>query len=77
MPPDLTLYRRHHTGQVFAQGLAVPKRQHYPFHHNLADHLLTGEPLVAPLEDSMRVVAILEAAKRSAANGGTLESLDG
>jgi predicted dehydrogenase len=77
MVPDLTLNRRHHTGQIVAQKLALPKREHYLFHWNLADHLLTGEPIVASLDDSVRVVEILEAAARSAANGGTLEVLDG
>ncbi len=77
MPADLTLYRRHASGQIITQKLAVPQRKHYLFHQNIADHLLTGEPLVAPLEHSVRVVAILEAAARSAANGGTLEVLDG
>ena len=77
MVPDLTLYRRHHSGQIVAQKLALPKREHYLFHRNLADHLLTGEPIGAPLEDSVRVVDILEAAARSAAKGGTVEVLDG
>jgi len=77
MVPDLTLHRRHHSGQIVAQKLALPKREHYLFYRNLADHLLTGEPIAAPLEDSVRVVDILEAASRSAAKGGTLEVLDG
>ena len=77
MPSDLTLYVRHASGQIVTQNLAIPKRQHYLFHQNIADHLLSGEPLVAPLEHSVRVVAILEAAAKSAANGGTLEVLDG
>ena len=76
MPPDLTLHRRHHSGQIVTQNLAIPQRRHYLFHQNIADHLLTGEPLAAPLEDSVRVVAILEAAVKSAANGGTMEVLD-
>lgn len=75
MPPDLTLYRRHHTGQVLSQKMAMPIRENYPFHRNLADHLLTGEPLAAPLEDSVKVVAILEAAARSMSKGGTVEVL--
>ncbi len=75
MVPDLTLYHRHHSGQIVAQKLALPEREHYLFHRNLADHLLTGEPIVAPLEDSVRVVEILEAAARSAATGGTAEVL--
>jgi scyllo-inositol 2-dehydrogenase (NADP+) len=75
MPPDLTLYRRHHTGQILSQRIAVPVREHYPFHRNLADHLLTGEPIEAPLEDSVKVVAILETAAQSMARGGTVEVL--
>jgi len=76
MVPDLTVHRRHHSGQIVTQKLALPEKEHYLYHRNLADHLLTGEPIVAPLDDSVRVVGILEAAARSAANGGTVEVLD-
>ena len=77
MPADLTLYRRHTSGQIVTQKLAVPTRSHFGFHRNIADHLLGGEPIAAPLADSIRVVAILEAAARSAARGGAPEVLDG
>lgn len=77
MPPDLTLYSRHDTGQLVPQKLATPQRRHYVFYHNLADHLVFGEPVTAPLEDSVKVVAILEAAARSSAHGGTVEVFDG
>ena len=77
MVPDLTLHRRHHTGQIVPQKLAFPQREHYLFQRNLADHLLTGEPIMAPLADSVRVVEILEAAARSASKGGTVEVIDG
>ena len=73
MPPDLTLHRRHKSGQIVAQKLTLPPRPVYAFHRNLADHLLTGEPIVAPLHQSIRVVAILAAAARSATKGGTVE----
>jgi predicted dehydrogenase len=76
MTPDLTLHRRHSSGQIVTQKLALPERRHFVFHRNLADHLITGEPLEAPLEDSVKVVAILEAAARSAAKGGNVEYLD-
>jgi len=76
MTPDLILCRRHHSGQIVEQKLAIPPRQDFLFHRNLADHLLTGEPLIAPLEQSVRVVAILAAAARSAANDGKFEVLD-
>jgi predicted dehydrogenase len=75
--PDLMLYRRHHTGQIVTQQLAAPERQRFPFHRNLADHLLTGEPIAAPLHQSVKVVGVLEAAARSAENGGTVEAPDG
>ena len=75
MTPELTLHHRERTGELVSRKIAIPKRQDYLFHRNLADHLLIGEPLAAPLEDSIRVVAILEAAARSAARadgGGVL-----
>jgi hypothetical protein len=77
MPPDLTLQRRHRSGDVVVQKLGMPRREDYLFHRNLADHLLTGEPIAAPLKDSVTVVAVLEAAARSAAKGGTVEVLRG
>ena len=75
--PDLTLERRHPSGRIIAQKLAMPPRQHYALYRNLADHLLTGEPIEAPLEHSVMVVAILEAAAKSAGRGGSVEMLDG
>ncbi len=77
MVPHLRLHRRHASGQIVAQTLALPKRQPYLLYRNLADHLLTGEALEAPLEHSVLVVAILEAARRSAAKGGAVEVFDG
>jgi len=77
MPPDLTLYRREASGRIAAQSLALPPRQNFGFHRNIADHLLTGEALAAPVEDSATVVAVLEAAARSLVRGGAEEVLDG
>jgi predicted dehydrogenase len=77
MIPHLTLYQRNNSDQIVARNLAIPKRRHYVLYSNLADHLLFGEPLLTPLEDSVKVVAILETAARSAAKGGTLETLNG
>ena len=73
MTPDLTVFRRHDNGHIISIKPAIPDREHYQFHNNLADHLLLGEPITAPLDDSIKVVTILEAAARSMANGGTLE----
>ncbi len=76
MVPKLTLSRRQASGKMVEQSLAIPDRMTYPFHHNLADHLLTGEPLTVPVEESAQVVAVLEAAATSAEKGGTVEVLD-
>ncbi|HYO41775.1 MAG TPA: Gfo/Idh/MocA family oxidoreductase [Candidatus Limnocylindrales bacterium] len=77
MAPEMLLLRRQRDGQVTAMPMALPPREPFGFHRNLADHLLTGEPLVAPLEDSVKVVAILEAAARSMAKGGSVEVTGG
>ncbi len=76
MIPDLTLSRRHASGQIVEQKMAIPERKDYAFYKNLADHLLTGEPLVSSLNDSVKVVSILETAALSASKGGTVERFD-
>jgi predicted dehydrogenase len=76
MTPDLTLFQRHASGQIVEQKMAIPERKDYAFHKNLADHLLTGEPLVSSLKDSVKVVSILETAALSASKGGTVEPFD-
>jgi predicted dehydrogenase len=73
MPPELNAYRYHHSGEIVRQSLAMPRREHFLFYRNLADHLLTGEPLAATLSDSMKVVAILEAARQSVQTGLPVE----
>jgi len=42
----------------------------FAFHRNLADHLLLGEPLAVEAQSAREVIAVLEAATRSAAEGG-------
>ena len=56
---------------LVAPALPLPARRRFAFHRNLADHLLLGVPLEAPLEDSVQVVNILEAAALSASDGGS------
>jgi predicted dehydrogenase len=73
MIPDLTLFQRHASGRIVEQQMAIPERKDYEFYNNLADHLLTGEPLVSSLKDSVKVVSILETAALSASKGGTVE----
>ena len=76
MTPELRLFSRHSSGQIIQQDMAKPERQPFQFHCNLADHLLLGEPIAAPLKDSVRVVSILEAAVKSAQAGGQTEAID-
>lgn len=75
MPPQIILQRKNRSGGTEVIRPEMPPREDFAFHRNLADHLLTGEPLAAPLSDSIKVVAILEAAARSMANGGRAEVL--
>ncbi len=73
--PHLALRRRHASGRMVEQQLALPERVQHPYHFNLADYLLTGEPLAVSAASSARVVAVLEAAGRSARRGGAMEEL--
>jgi len=73
--PHLALRRRHASGRMVEQQLALPERAQHPYHVNLADYLLTGEPLAVSAASSARVVAVLEAAGRSARHGGAMEEL--
>ena len=73
MGPDISLYHRSLSGDIETIRPALPSRDPAAFHRNLADHLLWGEPLAAPLADSLKVVAILESAVLSMANNGRVE----
>lgn len=76
MTPSLILRRSHSPASMTLQQLALPKAlRQFPFHSNLADHLLTGEPLAVTAQSAARVVAVLEAATRSASRGGNPEAL--
>ena len=76
MPPRLTLRRKDGLSEnMVTQELPLPERSRNPYHTNLADHLLTGDPLAVTAESSARVVAVMEAATRSAQQGGTVEEL--
>jgi len=68
-PADVVVYIRDRAGDIHEQRLALPAGPVYPFHRNLADHLLTGEPLAVTPESSRRNIAIMEAARRSIASG--------
>ena len=69
-PARLSLHRPGPAGGVDVTELALPARARHGFYRNLADHLLLGEPLAVPAADARRNVAVMEAATRSAADGG-------
>ena len=65
-PAVLSLYAP--DGSETTLALAPPPAQ--PFHRELADHLLSGEPMSLTPAGSRRNIAVMQAASRSAADGG-------
>jgi len=51
------------------QMLKVPERRWESYYENVADHLLSGEPLIVTPEAARRVIAVIEAAQKSADSG--------
>jgi hypothetical protein len=62
--------------QVIGQSLPKPPKLIFPFHNNLADHLLLGEPLAVPIQHTARVIAVLETASHSAEQGGRIKKIE-
>lgn len=73
---DLRVRRLQGRERIIEQSLPKPPGLSFPFHHNLVDHLLLGEPLAVPIEHTARVIAVLETAKRSAEHGGCIEKVE-
>ncbi len=74
--PDVYLHRRAAEGQINEEKLALPRPPAFAFHRNLADHLLSGEKLAVLPVSSRRNIAVMEAAKYSAAHDSALVQLD-
>jgi len=74
--PELYVYTREMSGAIHEQHLMLPEEPLYAFHRNLANHLHCGEPLAVPPEESRRNIAVMEAAKLSAARGGEIIALE-
>ena len=66
--PVVTVATRDAYGQMHEQALTLPPAPIHPFHRNLADHLMTGEPLAVDPCFSRRNIAVMEAAAYSAAH---------
>lgn len=74
-PVDFELARYEPNYGLVTSQLPPAPHPGWGFHRNLADHLILGEPLAVEPEQSRDVVAVLEAAHRSGAEGGTLVSI--
>ncbi len=74
-PADLTVARYRPGGGIVTSSVEPASHPGWGFHHNLADHLLLGEPLAVDPIESRNVVAVLEAAHRSAMAGGEVIEL--
>ncbi|MHB8450858.1 MAG: Gfo/Idh/MocA family protein, partial [Mycobacteriales bacterium] len=73
-PAEITLFRPEVNGGVHRTQLALPVPPLAPLHRDLADTVLTGLPGRVRVEQSRRVIALLEAATRSAARDGATET---
>ncbi|MGI9033827.1 MAG: Gfo/Idh/MocA family oxidoreductase [Acidimicrobiales bacterium] len=69
-PASLMVVRSCNGGGLSETTLPPAVEAPFAFHRNLADHLLLGEPLAVTPESVREVTAVLEAATRSAAEGG-------
>jgi predicted dehydrogenase len=65
-PPLLDL----HGADGSVTRLATPPAPPYAFHHELADRLRLGLPMTVTAQQSRRVLSVMEAARRSAEDGG-------
>ncbi|MBC7680268.1 MAG: hypothetical protein H7233_14945, partial [Pseudorhodobacter sp.] len=60
----------HGDGPTHEQWLSVPPSPPQPFHRQLADTMLSGEPMDVTPQGSKRNIAVMQAATTSAAQGG-------
>ncbi len=74
-PVDLRVVRYDGANEPVESVVRPAPHPGWGFHTNLADHLLLGEQLAVAPEESRDVVAVLEAAHRSGAEGGSLIEL--
>jgi predicted dehydrogenase len=69
-PALLTVCTPDGAGGVHEQRLSVPDAPAQPFHRELADRILSGEPMSVTPAGSRRNIAVMEAATASARDGG-------
>jgi predicted dehydrogenase len=76
-PADLRMVTYAGSGSLVETSLPLAAERRFPFHRNLADHIRDGAPLAVPVESVRPVIAILQAAGVSSANGGVPVDLPG
>ncbi|MDQ6798003.1 MAG: Gfo/Idh/MocA family oxidoreductase, partial [Actinomycetota bacterium] len=69
-PAALTLSGYSSGAGVSEASVPLAAEMPFAFHRNLADHLLLGEPLAIGAQSGREVIAVLEAATRSASESG-------
>ena len=69
-PADLRVFTPNGDGRTHETLLALPPAPPQPFHRQLADAVLSGEPMDVTPEGSKRNIAVMQAATASAAQGG-------
>jgi scyllo-inositol 2-dehydrogenase (NADP+) len=69
-PADLRVFTPNGDGRTHETLLAVPPAPPQPFHRQLADHLLSDEPMDVTPAGSRRNIAVMQAATTSAAQSG-------
>jgi len=69
-PAELTVLTPNGHGHAHQTRLAVPPAPPHPFHRQLADQVLSGEPMELTPHGSRRNIAVLQAATQSAAHSG-------
>lgn len=69
-PASLRLLTPNGAGRTHETVLALPPAPPQPFHRQLADRVLSGEPMEVTPEGSRRNIAVMQAATASAAQGG-------
>ena len=74
--PNLNAYVRQENGLIHEQQLSLPSAPVFPFHRNLANHLLLGEPLAVTPRQARRNIAVMEAAKASANQQGQFITIE-
>ncbi len=76
-PADLRVFTPDGAGGTSETRVSIPPAPAEPFHRQLADALLSGEPMDVTPQGSKRNIAVMQAATQSALDGGRPVTLPG